>query len=244
MDAVLPSPHAREARGSVLRRRLRRSVSTFQIWLPVIVVAALLAELRAVPRAVTTIVPFVLLVGLAAAVFLYQRRPGAVARAQRERQAYLAELRAAAPALTPAERAREMETVEAMGYDAAVVEEVRRQLESLPGGMRPLPALCVKDPDDWFHAGGLVKLRALVGYPAAGLACAVAVIAIAESAGFEAIGLLGLVSLLLPGVLTWQDDELADAQPGERAAWSLAATFMFFVWLVGGLLAIGPHLID
>ena len=239
MDAVLPSPHAREARRAVLRRRLRRSVSTFQIWLPVIVVAALLAELRAVPAAVTAIVPFVLLVGLAAAVALYRRRPRAIARAEHEREAYLAELRAAAPALTPAERDREMETVEAMEYDRVVVDDVRRLLESLPGGMRPLPALRVKDPDDWFRAGGLVKLRALVGYPAAGLACAVAVIAI-SSAGLEVVGPLGLAAFLLPGILTWRDDELADAQPGERAAWALAATFMFFIWLVGGLLAVFP----
>jgi hypothetical protein len=239
VDAVLASPHAREARRTVLRRRLRRSVSSFAIWIPFVVVAALLTEIRGVPREVAAGAPFALLMAATGAVLLYRRSGRAVERATRDRDTYLAELSAAAPALTPAERDREMATVEAMGYDDAVVEDVRRRLASLPGGMRPLPALCVKDPDDWFRAGGPLKLRALVGYPALALACAVPVIAI-SSAGLEAIEWLGLVTFLMPGALTWRDDELADAQPGERAAWALAATWMFFVWLVAGLLVIRP----
>jgi hypothetical protein len=126
-----------------------------------------------------------------------------------------------------------------MGYENDVVEEIRALLESSPGGIRRLPALRLRDPDDWFRTGRPFQLRALVLHPAAGLALGAAVVWM-DSLGVEAVGPLGIVALLLPGVLTWRDDALADAQPGERAAWSLSSTFMFLVWLVAGLLAFGP----
>lgn len=238
-DLGVPPPQARAARRLLLSRRLRASVSPVAVWIPIIVIAAALREIRAVPREVATAVPFVLMGVLVAAIILYRRSARARARAQRDRQTYLSGLRAAAPALTPAERDREMKTVEAMKFDLELKQQIRDLLASAPGGMRPLPRLRLKDPDAWFRVGRPLKLRALIAYPAAGLACGAAVVGI-SSAGVEAIEPLGLVTLFVPAVLTWRDGALADAQPGERAAWSLSATFMFLAWLVAGLLAIAP----
>jgi hypothetical protein len=236
--AVPLSPHAREARRSLLRRRLRETFWSLAIWMPIAVVGASLREFSGMPREVAVVAAFastgILVVGLA----LYGRSRRGRARARRSRETYLENLHAAAPALTPAERDRALKTLKEGDYGDDVVAEIRGLLESLPGGMRPLPALCVKDPDDWFRASGPLKLRALLAYPAGALLLAWGIVAISR-AGFEPIEWIGLASLLLPGVLIWNDDDLADAQPGERAAWSLAATFMFFVWLVAGLLAIG-----
>jgi hypothetical protein len=238
MTAAVPlSPRAREARQVLLRRRLRRMLRPMVALFPVLVVAAVLREQPDVPREVAVIAPFMMMGALLGAATLYGSSARARARAQKDRDAYLVELRAAAPALTPAERDRELETLAETGHHPAVVEEFRSLFESLPGGARPLPALCVKDPDDWFRASGPLKVRAVFAYPAGALLLAWGVVGISR-AGFESIEWLGLVASCLPAIFTWKDDELADAQPGERLAWALAGTFMFFLLLVVGLLAI------
>jgi hypothetical protein len=237
-DAVLPPPAAREARRSLQRRRNRAIARAIVIWIPLIVAGAAINEVGDVSQAVSTAVGFGLLGATVAAALLYGRSRRSRARAAAWRDAYLADLRAAARALTPAERAREMDTVGEGGYDDAVVQEIRALLASQPGGMRPLPPLAVKDPDDWFRPGGLLKLRALAASPAAGLALG-AVAVLISNVGFEPIGLLGLFGLILPGLLTWWDYDLADAQPGERAAWSLGATFLTLACFMAIALAIG-----
>jgi hypothetical protein len=218
-----------------LRRRLRRSVAPVAIWIPIVVLAAVLQEISGVSSEVATLVPFALMAALPFIGAIYRHSAMARERGTNEREAYLSELRTAAPALTPAERERELETVAALS-DEATAGEVRELFESLPGGTRRLPALKLRDPDAWFRIGRAFKLRALVLYPAVGLVLGAGVVGL-ESLGVGSVGPLGIVVLCVPGLLTWRDDALADVQPGERAAWSLSATLLFLVWLVAGLLA-------
>jgi hypothetical protein len=226
---------ATQARSQLARHRvLRRQANAAVVLVAALVaggtykygIARMAQENRALALAVSIgVVALIVVVAIAR-----RRSPSYRAREEAGLQRTLEELRAAAPALTPAERQRELDRLSSSGASKAVLEELRELLESQPGGMRPLPALCVKDPDDPFRASRGLVARALAGYPlAAGLGGAV-VAAISE-AGFEPVEVLGVILLVLPGFLTWRDRDAQDAQPGERFAWSLASVFAFIVWV-------------
>src|SRR4051794_38472803 len=100
-DPALPPPSAREARRAVLRRRVRRSVAFFAL----VPVAAALHEVPGLPQAVEVPLLFALMAAFAAWPALRARTRRGRERARERRDAYLADVRAAARALTPAERA-------------------------------------------------------------------------------------------------------------------------------------------
>jgi hypothetical protein len=150
----------------------------------------------------------------------------AVRRLAASRDADLADLRAAAPHLTPARRAAAFERLGGIAGDPEPagepeLEALRRELDDLPGGMRVRPALAARDPDDRPLAR-MATVRILALYPAGLVTAALAIGSIdGLPRALEAIA--GLTMLVGPFVLAFNDPALRDDALGRRLTWALGS---------------------
>lgn len=146
----------------------------------------------------------------------------------------IADLRTAGPALTPDERARAFEDFGVLDTDEPLhngrLEDLRRYLRGLPGGIRRRSALALRDPDERVPLDRGFAVRALVVHP---LAVAAALVA-ADLAGVPGgvRGVYGPFALLLPSVLAFRNRRMRPTGLRRRAGWALGALAATLAWVI------------
>ncbi|HKP91529.1 MAG TPA: hypothetical protein VJT75_16305 [Thermoleophilaceae bacterium] len=161
--------------------------------------------------------------------------------ARRDRRVFspdrdLADLRAAAPLLTPHGRAVAFRQLGASPRRPPTraqrpeIEQLRAHLESLPGGMRLRSRLALRDPDAR-PVPRAFAVRALVAYPAimvAPVALASSVHGVPEAVS-ETLGMLGLLG---SPTLTFADRAARDLAVTRRLLWALLSAACWFALVV------------